>query len=79
MPASKHDRNFKKGIYAQAGIPVYWLVNLIDGRIEVYTDPAGSHDKADYRQRCHYLSADTIPLVLDGRQVAGIAVCELLP
>ena len=75
----QHDRDFKKNIYAQAGIPVYWLVNLIDGRIEVYTDPAGSQESADYRQRHDYSAAATIPLLLDGRQVASIAVRELLP
>ena len=36
------DQEFKTTIYAQAGIPVYWLVNLIDNRIEVYSEPAGS-------------------------------------
>ena len=73
------DQVFKKTIYAQAGIPVYWLVNLIDGRLEEYTDPAGSDETADYRQRRDYSPSDEIPLVLDGRPVASIAVRELLP
>jgi len=75
----QRDQVFKKSIYAQAGIPVYWLVNLSDGRIEVYTDPAGSQENADYRQRHDYSATDTIPLLLDGRRVAEIAVRELLP
>ena len=61
------DQSLKKAIYAQAGIPVYWLVNLIDGRLEEYTDPAGSDEMADYRQRRDYSPNDEIPLVLDGR------------
>jgi Uma2 family endonuclease len=73
------DQGIKKNIYAQAGIPCYWLINLIDQRIEVYTDPAGSGEAADYRERHDYLPTDEIPLVLDGQQVAAIAVRNLLP
>src|SRR5262249_36117547 len=29
-------------IYARAGIPVYWIVNLIDGQVEVYSNPGPS-------------------------------------
>src|SRR6266498_4470063 len=35
------DRNDKGPIYAQAGIPCYWIVNLVDRRIEVFTAPSG--------------------------------------
>jgi Uma2 family endonuclease len=73
------DQVVKKAIYARAGIPCYWLVNLIDGRIEEYTDPSGSGENADYRQRHDYLADGEIAVVLDGRRVAGIAVRELLP
>lgn len=30
---------FKAGLYAQAGIPEYWIVNLKDNRLEVHRDP----------------------------------------
>ena len=73
------DQVFKKAIYAQAGIPVYWLVNLIDQRIEAYSDPAGADESANYRQRRDYSPADQIPLILDGRSAAAISVRELLP
>jgi hypothetical protein len=26
-------------IYGAVGIPVYWLVNLVDGQVEVDSDP----------------------------------------
>ncbi len=39
------DQVFKKAIYAQAGIPCYWLVNLIEQRIEEYTVPSGSDEE----------------------------------
>jgi Uma2 family endonuclease len=35
------DRKVKVPLYARAGIPEVWLVNIPDERIEVYSDPAG--------------------------------------
>jgi Uma2 family endonuclease len=73
------DQVVKKAIYAQAGIPVYWLVNLIDGRIEEYTDPTGSVENSDYRQRHDYLVDSEIALLLDGRCTGNLHVRDLLP
>jgi Uma2 family endonuclease len=73
------DRVIKKSIYAQAGIPCYWLVNLIDRRIEEYTDPVTTGESADYRQRRDYLGDEEIALMLDGRHIANVPVRDLLP
>jgi Uma2 family endonuclease len=73
------DQLFKKALYARAGIPVYWLVNLVEGRLEEYAEPASVGENADYRQRREYRVGDEIPLVLDGRRLATIPVRELLP
>ncbi len=35
------DRTIKKQLYAEAGIPEYWIVNLKEQEIEVYREPAG--------------------------------------
>lgn len=37
----EYDRRVKLPLYALAGIPEFWLVNLVAERIEVYTQPAG--------------------------------------
>jgi len=34
----RKDRSVKAALYARAGIPEYWVVNLIDRAIEVHTD-----------------------------------------
>ncbi|MEN6451059.1 MAG: Uma2 family endonuclease [Thermoguttaceae bacterium] len=73
------DKEFKKTIYAQAGIPVYWLVNLIDNRIEVYSGATGTDEKADYQQRHDYGPGDQIPLTLDGQQIATLSARDMLP
>lgn len=36
----KFDRTSKLQVYAEAGIAEYWVVNLVDGVVEVYTDPS---------------------------------------
>src|SRR5262249_942521 len=35
------DRGIKKWMYARNRIPTYWIVNLIDQQVEVYTVPTG--------------------------------------
>ena len=36
------DRGEKLLAYAEGGIPEYWIVNLVDRTLEIYTKPAGS-------------------------------------
>jgi Uma2 family endonuclease len=43
------DRLTKAAIYAAGGIPTYWIVNLQDDVVEVFTDPDGS--ARQYRRR----------------------------
>ncbi len=73
------DRGWKKRIYATAGIPVYWIVNLVDRQIEVFTGPSGPDDRPDYETREIFSAGHEVPVVLDGREVGRIAVRELLP
>lgn len=35
----RYDRGRKLRAYAKAGIPEYWVVDLVHGRVEVYADP----------------------------------------
>lgn len=73
------DRGLKKTIYAKERVPVYWIVNLVDRRIEVYTDPTGPCDEPDYRQHRDYGPGESVPVVIDGREVGQIAVNDVLP
>jgi Uma2 family endonuclease len=38
----KFDRETKGPLYAAAGISEYWIVNLIDDRLEIYRQPEGN-------------------------------------
>lgn len=73
------DRGWKKRIYAAAGIPAYWIVNLVNRQIEVFTGPSGPGDRPDYKTREVFRGGDEVPVVLDGREVGRIAVHDLLP
>ncbi len=72
-------RVFKKSIYAAAGIAVYWVVNLVDRRIEVYSGCTDSASGADYARCDLFGVADNVPLVVEGRVVAEIPVRSILP
>lgn len=73
------DREAKKRAYAAAGIPIYWIVNLKEHQIEVYTEPHATRKTSTYRERRNYGAPDTIPVVLDGVEIGRLAVRELLP
>jgi Uma2 family endonuclease len=36
------DRGVKKRLYATCNVPEYWIVNLVERHIEVYTEPSNS-------------------------------------
>lgn len=40
------DQGEKLAVYAQAGIPDYWIVNLVEQQIEVYREPEGNGYKS---------------------------------
>jgi Uma2 family endonuclease len=73
------DRTHKKRIYAAARIPVYWIVNLVDQQVEVYTDPTGPAPNPTYRQCRIFGSTEEVPVEIHGVEVGRIAVRDLLP
>jgi Uma2 family endonuclease len=72
------DRHDKGIIYARDGIPVYWVVNVVDKVIEVYTQPTGTGDAVAYAQRTDYPVGTAVPAVLDGHTVGTITVAEVM-
>jgi hypothetical protein len=73
------DRLDKGRIYARAGIPVCWIVNLIDRVIEVYTTPSGPTPSPAYGGKQEYRPGDIVPVQLDGQLVGTIPVIDLMP
>ncbi len=73
------DRVDKNRIYARVSIPQYWVVNLVDEQIEVYTDPTGPQSAPVYRRRQDYPRGTAVPVELDGTAVGTVVVDEVLP
>jgi Uma2 family endonuclease len=69
------DRSEMARIYARASIPVYWIVNLVNRQIEVYTQPSNE----GYESRIVYASNQSVPVFLDGREVGQILVSDIIP
>jgi Uma2 family endonuclease len=62
-------------LHGRADIPVYWIVNLADRRVEVYADPGPT----GYSSRNDIPSGHHVPVVIDGRRVGQIEVDDILP
>jgi Uma2 family endonuclease len=62
-------------IYAGGGIPVYWIVNLVDRQVEVYTNPGPS----GHQSRQDYHASDSIPITIGGNQLHPIDANDILP
>ncbi len=73
------DQRDKTRIYARGGLPCYWIINLVDRRIEVCTQPSSLTAVPSYQSFQTYQPGDHIPLILDGTQVATLPVSDLLP
>jgi Uma2 family endonuclease len=72
------DRNDKLRLYARARIAIYWIVNLQDNRIEVYTQPRAGRTPT-YQRRQDYGPEQEIPILIGGRELIRFRVSELLP
>lgn len=72
------DRQDKGRTYARARIPVYWIINLNDRQVEVYTQPKGGKSPA-YRYRINYASTAKMPMMIEGNEVGQVSVSDLLP
>jgi Uma2 family endonuclease len=71
------DRDEKARLYARARIPIYWIVNLVEEQVEVYTEPRPGR-RPSYRHREDFAPPNELPLVIDGREVAHIDLHEIL-
>jgi Uma2 family endonuclease len=69
------DRDYAAHLYGPAGIPVCWIVNLIDRQVEVYTGPG----PAGYASRVDFRPGQALPVEIGGRPVGAIAVDDLMP
>lgn len=72
------DRN-KRRLYARAGIPAYWIINLVDQVVEVFTRPSCGEGVPAYCEQQNYQGDQLVPLLIQGREIARTPARELLP
>ncbi len=72
------DRGEKLQTYARAKVAVYWIVNLKERQVEVYTQPRGGKNPT-FKQHTNYGPDNEVPVVISGKELGRISVKELLP
>ncbi|WP_293339545.1 Uma2 family endonuclease [Microcoleus sp. CAWBG58] len=75
----QRDRTIKKRIYARAGISFYWIVNLAESQVEVYSQPLVDVEQPDYSQRLNYGRSAFVSVIVAGVEIGAIEVNNLLP
>jgi Uma2 family endonuclease len=61
-------------VYTQAGIPVYWIANLVNRRVELYGDPG----PGGYASRVSFGSGQNVSVVISGVHVGTVGVDSVL-
>lgn len=67
------DLRVKLPLYASAGIAFFWIVNINEDRIEVYSDPQASR----YANQTIFYPGDTISLLSIEFEVSDLLVLEI--
>lgn len=67
---------YKAELYAGAGIPTYWLINLVDRCVEVMTQPQMKGDKAMYSHRSIQQITDSLDVMIGGQSAGKLNVGE---
>lgn len=62
----ERDKEIKLPIYAKAGVPVYWIVNLVDKKIECYSSPQEDY----YKHMEIFAPGDSIVLPVVEKEIA---------
>jgi Uma2 family endonuclease len=60
--------------YGASGVPIYWIVNLRQSQVEVFTEPTSD----GYGSERAYEPGEDVPVVLDRAEVGRIAVSDIL-
>ena len=73
----RKDQTTMLELYALDKIPIYWIVNLPEKKVEVYSQPRAGK-KPTYKKREEFVPGQSIPIVLNGNSVGELAVSDFL-
>ncbi len=77
MSSLKFDTGAKLAAYASAGIPAYWVVNLLDRVVHLHSDPIPEEGR--FTSVATLKPVESFPFSLDGTPIGPIAASDLLP
>jgi len=72
----ERDRTMKQRIYASAGISVYWILNLRDRQLEVYTQPR--MEESEYTHFQIFTEVESVTLTIQDLDLGSLWVKDLL-
>lgn len=71
------DRRCKRKIFAENGVPEYWIVNLVDRMVEIYSSP--DVESKIYKAQQEFNETESVPFRLQDNLLAEIPVRDILP
>jgi hypothetical protein len=74
----RKDRGWKWEKYAGSKVPVYWIVNIPERRVEVYSSPIGQGESAQYRDCTTHGADQEVPVIIDGQELGRIKVSDIV-
>lgn len=74
-----HDRTYKGRVFASARIPQYWIINLPQRCVEVYSEPGVRGGEPAYLREDICRPGHQIPVVLEAQALSAIQVDAVLP
>ncbi len=69
----ERDRTIKQTIYAAAGIPEYWIINVRDRQIEIYRSLLQNNENYRYQQKL-IVTEGPIEIVLNNKLIGSILI-----
>ncbi len=77
----RRDCGLKVSVYAEQGIPNYWIVNLVDRRIEHFFGPVSVSNLSSfgYEKRLVYGEHDPVRMKFDGEPDLTFTPADILP
>jgi Uma2 family endonuclease len=74
----RSDSTFKLEAYARAGVPAYWVVNLMARQVMLCMEPRSEAGIGIYGSIKAHGMGDAVPFILDGREVGRIPVGDMI-
>jgi hypothetical protein len=73
------DRRLKGRVYARAGIANYWILNLVDGQLEVYSNPSGPVQMPGFHEHRIHRGDGEVSLVIGLDDLGMVRVADMIP